>query len=105
NSGFVGKYMAKARDGFNHGVAFTLNTFDNAMVISEHGAKRVQENCVSCHASIASTLIANSDRNHQFNDESVKTGRKCWECHREVPHGKVRGLTTTPHNLGVKELR
>ncbi len=105
NGGIVEKYSAKARDGWNHAVAFTLNTFDNAIVISDNGAKRVQENCVSCHASIVSTLVANSDKYHQYDDESVKTGRKCWECHKEVPHGKVRGLTTTPHNLGVKELK
>lgn len=102
--GVVGKYIAKARDGWNHAVAFTLNTYDNAIVISENGAQRVQDNCISCHSNIASTLISNSDMYHKFDDESVKTGRKCWECHKEVPHGKVRGLTTTPNNLGVKEL-
>ncbi|MFV0482152.1 MAG: cytochrome c nitrite reductase small subunit [Campylobacteraceae bacterium] len=103
--GLVNKYLAKAIDGYNHGVAFTFNTFDNAIVISDHGAKRVQENCVTCHASLASTLIANNDRYHQFGDDAIKSGRYCWECHKEVPHGKVRGLTTTPDNLGVKYVK
>lgn len=101
----VKKYIAKAKDGWNHAVAFTMNTYDNAIVISDDGARRVQENCVSCHASIVSTMVSNSDQYHKFDDESVKTGRKCWDCHKEVPHGKVRGLTTTPDNLGVRELK
>jgi cytochrome c nitrite reductase small subunit len=100
----VGKYIAKAKDGWNHSVAFTLQSFDHAIKISDDGAKRVQENCVSCHASIASTLIENADKYHRFDDPSVKEGRRCWDCHKGVPHGKVRGLRTAPNNLGVKEV-
>ncbi len=37
-------------------------------------------------------------------DADVQMGRKCWDCHREVPHGTTRNLTTTQNNLGVKEL-
>ncbi|NOR55308.1 MAG: cytochrome c nitrite reductase small subunit, partial [Sulfurovum sp.] len=44
--GFVEKYMAKALDGWNHSKAFTLNTYDHAMKISDDGARRVQENCI-----------------------------------------------------------
>ena len=103
-NGTLAKYMAKAKDGWNHSVAFTLNTYKNAIKISDDGAKRVQENCISCHASVTSTLVNNSDTYHQFKDPSVATGRRCWECHKGVPHGKVRGLSTTPYNLGVKEV-
>jgi cytochrome c nitrite reductase small subunit len=101
----VQKYIAKAKDGFNHAVAFTFKTYDNAIVISKDGAKRVQDNCISCHASLANRLVVNSDINHRYDDESVKTGRRCWECHKEVPHGSVRGLATTPNNLGVKYVK
>jgi len=101
----VGKYVAKARDGFNHAMAFTFKTYKNAIVISDDGAKRVQDNCISCHASLTSVMALNSDVNHRYDDESVKTGRRCWECHKEVPHGKVRGLATTPDNLGVRYVK
>lgn len=104
--GVVNKYMAKARDGFNHTVAFTLNTYDHAMRISDDGAKRVQANCISCHNSVTSTIGANADKYHNFDDASgVENGRKCWSCHRDVPHGRVRGITTVPNNLGVKEVK
>ncbi len=102
---FLAKYLAKAKDGWNHSVAFTLNTYDNTIVISEDGAKRVQKNCISCHKSITSTLVSNSDNYHSFENPNVETGRKCWSCHKSVPHGKVRGLSTTPNNLGVKEVK
>jgi cytochrome c nitrite reductase small subunit len=103
--GFVEKYMAKALDGWNHSKAFTLNTYDHAMKISDDGARRVQQNCISCHKNVASTLSTNADQYHNFDDEYVENGRKCWSCHKSVPHGKVRSITTTPHNLGVKEVK
>lgn len=101
----IQKYIAKAKDGYNHSVAFTFNTYDNAIRISDDGANRVQENCVSCHQSLTSTIVNNADLNHQYDDPSVLTGRRCWECHKEVPHGKVRGLSTTPNALGIKEVK
>ena len=103
--GFIKKYMSKARDGFNHTIAFTFDTFDHAIKISDDGARRVQENCISCHKSITSTIVSNADKYHNFDTPFVKNGRKCWSCHRDVPHGKVRALTTTPYNLGVHEVK
>lgn len=99
----VEKYMAKARDGWNHSVAFTMNTFDQAMKISEDGANRVQANCISCHATQVEVVLSNSDRYHDFTGTPA-VDRKCWDCHRDVPHGKARSLSSTPDNLGVREL-
>nr|CAD19316.1 quinol oxidase [Sulfurospirillum deleyianum] len=101
----VNKYIAKAIDGYNHSMAFTFNTYKNAIKISDNGAQRVQDNCISCHQSLTSGIVNNSDKYHNYDDPSVATGRRCWECHKGVPHGKVRGLTTTPNALGVKEVK
>lgn len=103
--GVVNKYMAKARDGFNHTLAFTLDTYDHAMRISDDGASRVQKNCISCHKSVTSVIGSNADKYHNFDDSNVENGRKCWSCHKQVPHGKVRGLTTTPYSLGLREVK
>ena len=100
----VSKYVAKSIDGWNHSVAFTLKTYDNTIKISDYGAERVQKNCISCHKSVTSTLVESADKYHNYDEQSdIEGGRKCWECHKSVPHGKVRGITTTPYNLGVKE--
>jgi len=88
---------------WNHSVAFTMETYDPAMKISDYGAKRVQENCMSCHGSLASIITENADKYHSFDEPYVENGRKCWDCHKSVPHGKVRSVTSTPYNLGVKE--
>ncbi|MFT7004494.1 MAG: cytochrome c nitrite reductase small subunit [Sulfurimonas sp.] len=102
---FIDKYIAKAVDGWNHSKAFTMHTYAHAIKISDDGAKRVQKNCISCHKSITSTLSTNADKYHNFDDPYVENGRKCWSCHKDVPHGKVRSITTTPNNLGVKEVK
>jgi len=102
---FVNKYISKAVDGWNHSKAFTLNTYDHAIKISDDGARRVQANCISCHKSITSTLSSNADKYHNFDEPYVENGRKCWSCHKEVPHGKARSITSVPHNLGVKEVK
>ncbi len=102
---FFDKYYAKSVDGWNHSVAFTLDTYDHSMKISDYAAERIQKNCISCHSSLASQMTQNASGYHNFDDNTVKNGRRCWDCHKSVPHGKVRGITTTPHNLGVKELK
>ena len=103
--GFFRKYKTKAIDGWNHSKAFTMNTYKPAIEISDGGAKIVQENCISCHKSIVSTITANADKYHNFENPEVATGRRCWDCHKSVPHGKVRATTTTPNNIGVKEVK
>ena len=98
---YIDKYASKTRDGWNHSVAFTLDTYGKRILISDDGARRVQENCIRCHASLSQTLIRNVDRYHAFDSESLGD-RKCWDCHRQVPHGGVRSIDATPNNLGVK---
>lgn len=98
---YVDKYASKSRDGWNHSVAFTLNTYGKRMLITDDGARRVQENCIRCHSSLSRTLIKNVDRYHAYDGKSLGD-RKCWDCHRQVPHGGVRSINGTPNNLGVK---
>lgn len=100
----VEKYLAKMRDGWKHSSAFTMNTFAQRIQISDNAAERVQANCISCHAVVTGTIRANSDRYHDFTGK-VPVDRKCWECHRDVPHGRARNLAATPNNLGVRELK
>lgn len=95
----VKKYTAKAIDGWNHSVAMTLKTYEHNIDISEDGANRVQANCVRCHSNLTSTMAANADKNHSGENSE----RKCWECHKYTPHGKVRSLTSSPFSIGVKE--
>lgn len=101
---FANKMVAKARDGFNHSVAMTFKTYGYNIRISDDAAKRIQDNCISCHSEVVSQMLDNS-KLYSKTDADVQMGRFCWDCHREVPHGTTRNLTTTQNNLGIKELK
>lgn len=100
---FANKMLAKAKDGYNHSMAMTFKTYGYNLRASADAAKRIQDNCIACHSEIVSQMIDNSKLYGNV-DADVQMGRKCWDCHREVPHGTTRNLTTTQNNLGVKEL-
>ncbi|MFH2059582.1 MAG: cytochrome c nitrite reductase small subunit [Pseudomonadota bacterium] len=97
---FVDKMIAKSRDGFNHSVAMTLRTYPNNVRISDNASLRVQKNCISCHSELVSNMMESATVNRQ----GPMDDRKCWDCHRMTPHGSTRSLTSTPNNIGVKEL-
>jgi cytochrome c nitrite reductase small subunit len=100
----VDKIFAKSRDGFNHSYAMTFRTYETHNIrASESAQKRIQANCIACHREIVSEITASS-KLYQTEGDSGQIDRKCWNCHRDVPHGRVRSLTTTPDNLGVKEI-
>ncbi len=100
---FVNKMIAKTRDGYKHSVAMTFKTYGYNLRASSSAQSRIQKNCISCHGEIVSQMLENSQL-YSKNDSHVEMGRPCWECHRSVPHGTTRNLTTTQNNLGVKEL-
>lgn len=100
---FFNKMLAKTRDGYNHSVAMTFRTYGYNLRISRNAATRIQNNCISCHGEIVSQMLDNSKLYTQA-DSHVQMERLCWDCHREVPHGRTRNLTTSQNNLGVKEL-
>ncbi len=101
---FVNKMLAKAKDGYNHSMAMTFGDYGYNLRASASAATRIQDNCISCHESVVSQMLDNS-KLYSRNDSHVQMGRRCWDCHREVPHGTTRNLTTTQNNLGVKELQ
>jgi cytochrome c nitrite reductase small subunit len=100
---FMNKMIAKSKDGFNHSLAMTLGDYGQNLRITVDAAKRIQDNCIYCHEETVSQMLDNA-KLYSKTGSSVQMGRKCWECHREVPHGTTRNLTTTQNNLGVKEL-
>ncbi|BCR05303.1 c-type cytochrome [Desulfuromonas versatilis] len=100
---FLNKMIAKSRDGFNHSLAMTLGSYGSNLRVTDDAARRIQDNCISCHQEAVSQMLANSEL-YQHGDADVQMGRRCWDCHREVPHGTTRNLTTAHNNLGVKEL-
>ncbi len=86
------KYFFKAKDGLRHATIFTMRAEPQVIFIKEEGKRVVHDNCVRCH----SELLNDSKLMAKTNISVHKTDRECWECHREVPHGRVNSLTSTP---------
>ncbi len=100
---FTNKMLAKSRDGFKHSVAMTLRSYGLNIRATENAADRIQANCIMCHQEIVSQMAINSSLYEIPNSGDV-IDRRCWDCHRDVPHGINTNLTATPDNIGVKEL-
>ena len=87
-------YLFKAKDGMRHASMFTLRLEPQNIFIKEAGIGVVQENCLRCHSTLVtdSRLLTQTTAFHdKFED------RLCWDCHREVPHGRVKSLSSTPY--------
>mgnify|MGYP003407123095 FL=1 len=58
----------------------------------EPGQKVVRENCIRCH----DRQLKNPKQSGLMADYDVhRTDRKCWDCHREMPHGRTKSLSTS----------
>jgi len=90
------KYFFKAKDGFRHATIFTLRTEPQVIYILEEGKRVVQENCIRCHGKVTGMeyLCNVLPGYHNHLQE-----RQCLDCHRETPHSRVNGLSSTPNAL------
>ncbi|MDD4109839.1 MAG: cytochrome c nitrite reductase small subunit [Prolixibacteraceae bacterium] len=94
HNNFVNKYYFKAKDGLRHATIFTLRKEPQVIFIKEEGAKAVHNNCIRCH----SDLLTDPKLQATIPDHgSHRTDRKCNECHREIPHGRVNSLSSVPY--------
>lgn len=83
---FVRKYMFKAQDGLRHATMFTFRLEPQVIRIHEAGRAVVQENCKRCHEDQISRISAIEVTEENYADGK---GNRCWDCHRETPHGRV----------------
>jgi cytochrome c nitrite reductase small subunit len=90
----VRHYAFKASDGARHAFMFTFRLEPQVIRIHEAGQRVVQENCVRCHGVAVHATTLPLARGDHDRDEHVL---RCWSCHRETPHGRVRGLAAVPY--------
>jgi cytochrome c nitrite reductase small subunit len=79
---FVGKYLAKGINGWNHSKAFTLQDFHEPILITPRNAQILQDNCVRCHGDLV----------HDLTSVFVEQPVSCVHCHAGVGHGPRCGL-------------
>jgi cytochrome c nitrite reductase small subunit len=87
-------YAFKASDGARHAFMFTFRLEPQVIRIHPAGQRVVQENCIRCHeAAVHGTALTEVSGD----DVHAEHGLRCWACHRETPHGRVRGLAAVPY--------
>lgn len=79
---FIGKYVAKAENGWNHSKAFTLQDFPEPIRIGAKNAAILQQNCERCHSQLLSEASA----------PALHGAPNCVRCHDTVGHGDTIGL-------------
>jgi cytochrome c nitrite reductase small subunit len=82
--GFVGKWLAKGANGFNHSKAFTLQNFDEPIGIKPLNSRILQRSCLRCHADLVDHLVGWKPGDAE--------GVHCVHCHRSVGHGETLSL-------------
>jgi cytochrome c nitrite reductase small subunit len=87
HDGLLSKYGFKARDGLWHATVFTMRWEPQVIRLSPGAVPVVEANCRRCHAQVVENV---SLATHAGGD------LRCWDCHRELPHGPVRSLSATP---------
>lgn len=77
---FPANYIAKARNGWHHSSAFTLQNFHEPILITPPNAAILQANCERCHDGLLHDVSA------------VAGAPTCTQCHSTVGHGEQVGL-------------
>ncbi len=67
----VPKYFAKAENGWNHSLKFTLDNYPEPIRIRRVNDERLEANCIRCHESMVSEM----------------SGNRCLHCHQHAGHG------------------
>lgn len=91
---FVRTYYFKAMDGLRHATMFTFRLEPQVIRIKDAGRNAVQENCIRCHSNQIHPIALRAINNRNVEDQRPGV---CWDCHREVPHGRVGSLSSTPY--------
>jgi len=76
---FIGKYLAKAINGYHHSKGFTLQDFHEPILIKPRNADILQANCVRCHGDFVHEALLGGD--------PPREEQRCVHCHRSAGHG------------------
>jgi cytochrome c nitrite reductase small subunit len=87
HTSLAAEYGFAAKDGLWHATVFTMRWEPQAIRLSTGAVPVVENNCRRCHAEVISDVAVAA---HQPGD------LRCWDCHREVPHGMARSLSAAP---------
>lgn len=74
---FLGKYWTKARNGYNHSLAFTTGNFHEPIQITAKNREITEAACRTCHEDVVQAIDAVHPRDERMS---------CIRCHESVGH-------------------
>jgi cytochrome c nitrite reductase small subunit len=77
---FIGKYLAKAENGYHHSKAFTLEDFHEPIMIKPKNKAILEQSCLHCHGDFVHDIAVGG--------RSDTDAVMCVHCHRGVGHGR-----------------
>lgn len=92
----VRKWLFKGMDGMRHASVFMMKGEPQVIQAIDESASVIMNNCIRCHTQLNTEFVNAGKINHQMVKEGA--GKACWDCHREVAHGR-NSLSSTPHSL------
>ena len=92
----VRKWLFKGMDGIRHSSVFLMKGEPEVIQAIDGSASVIMNNCIRCHEPLNTDFVQTGKISYKM--AKVGAGKACWDCHREVPHGK-NSLSSTPHNL------
>ena len=96
------KYGFKAMDGLKHVAYFVTHSERQAIMAEEMGAEVIMDNCIRCHRQLNQEFVKTGRMG--YSEQMREGGKVCWDCHRNVPHGGMNSLSSTPNAEGVTPL-
>lgn len=93
---FLINIFLKLKMGCSIPLFFTARAEPEVMFMRPESANVVQNNCLRCH--VQQVTQAKYDGFIASHGKD-RTDKQCWECHKEVPHGKVHGISTVKYNI------
>lgn len=93
----VKKWTFKGMDGMRHVAAFLTHGESQVIQANKESAQVIMNNCIRCHTQLNTEFVKTGKIDYMM--AKVGEGKACWDCHRDVPHGGMNSLSSTPNAL------
>jgi cytochrome c nitrite reductase small subunit len=90
------KWLFKGMDGTRHATVFLTKGEPQVIQAIEGSSSVIMNNCIRCHEQLNAEFVHTGRINYTM--AKAGEGKACWDCHRNVPHGK-NSLSSTPNSL------
>ncbi|HCO66463.1 MAG TPA: cytochrome c nitrite reductase small subunit [Dysgonomonas sp.] len=93
----VNQYAFKAKDGLYHAAIFTIKGEPQAIRPRDDSYGVIMDNCIRCHTQLNTEFVKTGMIS--YCDVKEGKGKACWDCHTQVPHTDISGLSSSPNAI------